>query len=127
MNASRMNDHINILGWLYIGLNTLGILGAVFLFVVVAGAGVLSGDSDAMRITTFIGFLLSAFLTVIFLPGIIGGVGLLKRQAWARFLVLILGFLSLVNIPLGTALGVYTIWALLQEGTAELFSGKSGL
>ena len=39
--------------------------------------------------------------------------GLIKRQPWARALTLILAFLGLLSFPLGTALGIYTIWVLL--------------
>jgi len=41
--------------------------------------------------------------------------GLWERQPWARILGLILGFLALLRFPLGTALGVYTLWVLLPE------------
>jgi hypothetical protein len=39
--------------------------------------------------------------------------GLLQRKHWARMLTLILAFLALLSFPLGTALGIYTIWVLL--------------
>jgi hypothetical protein len=41
--------------------------------------------------------------------------GLFERESWARMLGLVLGFLALVRIPFGTALGIYTLWALLPE------------
>jgi ABC-type spermidine/putrescine transport system permease subunit I len=44
--------------------------------------------------------------------------GLLQRKPWARMLALILGFLALLHFPLGTALGIYTIWVFLT-GNAE--------
>jgi hypothetical protein len=53
------------------------------------------------------------------LSGLVG-VGLLMRQSWARVLALIVGALSLLNIPFGTALGIYTFWVLLPtEHEAE--------
>ncbi len=46
--------------------------------------------------------------------------GLFERERWARMLGLALGFLALVRFPLGTALGIYTLWVLLpQESGAE--------
>src|SRR5713226_7519754 len=46
--------------------------------------------------------------------------GVVGRESWARMLGLVLGFLALVRFPLGTALGVYTLWVLLpQESGAE--------
>src|SRR5260370_33930290 len=41
--------------------------------------------------------------------------GLFEREPWARFLGLVLGFLALLRFPLGTALGIYTLWLLLPQ------------
>jgi hypothetical protein len=41
--------------------------------------------------------------------------GLHERKLWARPLGLVIGFLALLRFPLGTALGIYTIWVLLPE------------
>jgi hypothetical protein len=43
--------------------------------------------------------------------------GLFERERWARMLGLVLGFLALVRFPLGTALGIYTLWVLLPEAS----------
>ena len=46
--------------------------------------------------------------------GFFAGWGLLHREPWARVLTLVLAFLMLfINIPIGTAVGVYTMWVLL--------------
>ena len=45
--------------------------------------------------------------------------GLFEREPWARFLGLALGFLALLRFPLGTALGIYTLWVLLPENSAS--------
>lgn len=44
---------------------------------------------------------------------------LYERKPWARLLGLIVGFLALLRFPLGTALGIYTIWVLLPESSAR--------
>ena len=41
--------------------------------------------------------------------------GLFERESWARMLGLALGFLALLRFPLGTVLGIYTLWVLLPE------------
>ncbi len=58
---------------------------------------------------------IGGFLLVKGVIGIIAGWGLLDRQPWARILAIVLGFLSLIHFPLGTALGVYTLWVLLPS------------
>jgi uncharacterized membrane protein (DUF2068 family) len=41
------------------------------------------------------------------------GWGLLQRARWARVLALVMGVIALIHVPFGTALGIYTLWALL--------------
>lgn len=41
--------------------------------------------------------------------------GLFERAPWARMLGVVIGFLALLRFPLGTALGIYTLWVLLPE------------
>jgi hypothetical protein len=61
-------------------------------------------------------------VAVFSVPSIVGGIGLIKRWSWARYLVLILSVFSLTNVPVGTAMGVYSIWVLMHDETAELFA-----
>ena len=60
-----------------------------------------------------IGLLLSGFA----IAGAIAGWGLMARYPWARMLAIVLGCISLIHFPFGTALGVYTLWVLVPEGT----------
>jgi hypothetical protein len=36
--------------------------------------------------------------------------------------VLILAVLDVFMVPIGTALGIYSIWVLMQDETAEMFA-----
>jgi hypothetical protein len=47
--------------------------------------------------------------------GIIAGWGLLQRQDWARTVALVVAFIALLSVPIGTALGIYTLWVLLPN------------
>jgi hypothetical protein len=128
MNEERkrfMEKHIPIVGTLWIVFSVLWILLAVFLFVILAGAGMVSGDENAMAILAIIGSFIAFFLIVISIPGIVGGIWLMKRKEWARILVLILAFLNLLNVPFGTALGVYSIWALMNSEMVRLFAAPA--
>lgn len=119
-----MEKHITILGVLYIVFSALSIIAAISIFIILAGAGIASQDEDAVAALIIIGTALAIFLAILALPGIIGGIGLLKWQSWARILVLILGFLNLLNIPFGTILGAYTIWALMNDKTIAEFNSR---
>ena len=116
-----MEQHITLLGWLYIATNILLILIAGFVFMVMMGVGVTSGDAEAVRVMPVIATAIGGFLTVLALPGILTGIGLLKRKPWARIAAAVLAIFSLTNFPLGTAVGVYTLWVLLQTEAADHF------
>ncbi|MBU2624725.1 MAG: hypothetical protein KKG33_04085 [candidate division Zixibacteria bacterium] len=116
-----MDKHITIIGILYIVFGVLGLLAAGIILVVIAGSGLVSGDPEAMAITGIVAIAVSGFFAIISVPGIIGGIFLLKRKPWARIFVLVLGFLNLIDLPFGTALGIYTIWALMNDETIRLF------
>ena len=48
------------------------------------------------------------------LPFLLAGWGLIKRKSWANVMAIIAGVLNLTNLPLGTALAIYTFWAVIQ-------------
>jgi len=120
-----MKQHVTVVAALNIGLGALGVVLGMIAFVVLAGIGLLSGDADALPILTFIAVIAAGFLLIISVPDIIGGIGLVKRQSWARILVLILSVLKLINFPLGTIVGVYSIWVLMQDEAVQLLSLSS--
>lgn len=43
---------------------------------------------------------------------LITGYSLLTRRPWGRILAIIVGILALLKFPIGTALGIYTLWVL---------------
>jgi hypothetical protein len=115
-----MEKHITFVAVLNIAFGFLGLFFAVFLFVAIIGAGIISGEPEAMTITSIVGTALAFFLVITSLPEIIGGFGLLKRKAWARILILVVACLDLLWIPIGTIIGIYELWVLLNEETAKL-------
>lgn len=121
-----MEKHITALSVLYIALGVLGLLIAGVVFFSVAGAGWISGDADAIAITTGVGTLIAAFFVILAVPAFIAGWGLSRCAPWARILALVLGALNLLNIPFGTALAVYTFWVLLNDRTTPLFVRQAG-
>ena len=83
--------------------------------------GVVIDDPEAMYIILTVLPGLGLLVGGLCLLGIVGGIGLFARKNWARILVLILSAIDLVNFPIGTAVGIYTIWVLVQTETAALF------
>jgi hypothetical protein len=126
-----MEKHVTFVGALQIGYNAFGVLAAMATFMFIVGGGLIGGlisseEKIVIPITFFVGTAISMWLLVLSVPGIIGGIGVLRRQSWARYMVLVLSILALFSVPIGTAVGAYSIWVLVQDETAELFaSGPS--
>lgn len=116
-----MEQHIKIVAILNIVLAGVGILAGILVFGVMAGAGAISGDPDAMLATGTCATVIAGIMLTLSIPSLIAGIGLLKRKNWARILAIVLAVLHLFNFPLGTAISAYTMWALLNERTRGYF------
>jgi hypothetical protein len=122
VSTPSTTDHVRIVGVLYIALGVIGIVAGGITLAALLAAGVIADDGDTFSVLAIIGLAIGGFLAVLSLPAIIGGWFLMQRKEWARILIVVLGILQLGNIPIGTALGAYTLWALLiDERTANAF------
>lgn len=125
MNQLSRQDielHTRIVGWLYIVgsalLMAFGLIGFFFL----TNLGVITGDAQAALIIGIVGTWGGLLLIVLSVPGLLAGYGLLRRREWGRILAIVVALLNLFNFPLGTLLGVYTLWVLLQTNANKLFA-----
>jgi len=121
LTEAQLRTHVSVLGWLHIVGNALMFLLGCFIFALLGGIGLATGDAEAARILGIVGIAVGAFLVILGVPGILAGIGLLRRTVWGRILALVVGFLGLLNFPIGTAIGIYTGWVLLQESAADYF------
>ncbi|HNR67186.1 MAG TPA: hypothetical protein PKN04_01055 [bacterium] len=119
-----MEKHLSLVAALHIGLSIMAVLIGLFVFVLLTGIGFIADDAQAQTVLTLIGSIASFFLIITAIPGLIGGIGLLRRKNWARLLVLVVSAINLLNIPIGTALGIYSIWVLVNEDTNKLLAKK---
>jgi len=116
-----MHKHVLIVGILYIVLSIMSLVGAVFVFLVLAGSATVVGDTDVVMISSFLGLVIALFLAITAIPGLVASYALIKGYNWGRILGLILAFLNLLNIPFGTILGIYAFWVLLHNETVQYF------
>lgn len=116
-----MEKHVTAVAVLHIGFGAMGMLAAIIVFLAIAGGGILSGELEAIFVTTGIAAAAGGFLALTSLPSVVGGLGLLGRKSWARMLTLVVAVFHVLNVPIGTAVAVYTFWALLQDETRRMF------
>ncbi len=121
-----MRDHVKVIGILWVVFGAFCLCLAFFALLFFFGVAQIPNVEDVSPgILRIIGIIASSFLGLIALPQIIGGLGLIRHKEWARILVLVLSFLSLIHIPFGTALGIYTMIILFNPETVRLFKGEA--
>ncbi len=121
-----MKKHVTFVGALHIGFGILGIIGAVVIFFAMNFAVSFVEDVDiAENVMRAIMIILPLFIGIGSALGIIGGIGLFGYHQWARILVIVLSALNCLSVPIGTVKGVYSMWALLQDETVDLFNNSS--
>ena len=54
------------------------------------------------------------------------GISLLMRKSWGRILAIVIAILSLIRIPFGTALGIYTLWVLAPSTSGAEYDAIVG-
>lgn len=121
-----MKQHVSFVGALHVGFGILGVLGALAVYITFHFAhGFVESEPLAENVLAFLGNTLSLIILFFAGLGIIGGIGLFTYKPWARILVMIVSAINCLNIPIGTAKGVYSIWVLMQPETIELFEAGS--
>ena len=119
-----MKQHVSFVGALHVGFGILGLLGALTVYIVfnfAQGFTEIEAEPIVSEILSFLGGTISLVIMFFALLGIIGGIGLFSQKNWARILVMIVSAINCLNIPIGTAKGVYSIWVLMNKESMELF------
>jgi hypothetical protein len=121
LRRSRVREHVRLVGILWIAYSALHVVAGIAVIIV---AQTIFGNVIHVQhgpppevavwlrpLLTVVGWLILAKAAA----GFLAGWGLLQREDWARTVALVMGFVALLNVPIGTALGIYTLWVLLPS------------
>ena len=121
----RVREHVKLVGILWMAYSALHVVGGLIVlligkFVVVRIGEIPNGPPPEVMawlpaLVTTIGWLLLVKAGV----GIAVGWGLLQHEEWARVFALVVAFVALLNVPIGTGIGIYTLWVLLPSKSEE--------
>jgi hypothetical protein len=124
-----VGPHVDFVGVLFIvwgllttlvGVSTLALgVGAVALITSASRGG--GGGQFAAGLTAA-AFTALAIIAILWGSAhVVVGVPLRRHRPWSRLIALMLGSVDLLLLPYGTALGVYTLYVLLNEKGKALF------
>jgi hypothetical protein len=118
---------IRVLGilWLvYSGITLLfGLVGMAVLHSIFSGGNGPWGHGPMPNMWFFPGLLRFAWLFVVGRAALaaVAGWGLLERTEWGRIVAIVAAILGLIRIPLGTALGIATLFILIGARNWSLY------
>jgi hypothetical protein len=124
-----MKKHVDLVGLLFMLWGGMSLLLSVSLLstgiaATAIGAAVVpsvSGSTLTAGIVAAVFFTLSALALVFGATHLWVGSRLRRFREWARAFAIVLAVLDLLCVPFGTGLGIYALWALLNERSKPLF------
>jgi hypothetical protein len=124
MTAEEHNKTLGTLYFVYSAIHGLTLIGLLLLVLVV------NLTTPAAELISsfwlFVGGLVFVILFVVvgLLPLIVG-YGFRKRASWLKPVAFVTAIFSFVNIPIGTALGIYTLKFFRSEAGVKLYGGPA--
>jgi hypothetical protein len=128
----RVQSHVHLVGVLWFALSAFHAIAGLILLILGTTLFPHLREMNKVPPDVPVGFLTAFFSTLGILIlalcacGFMAGWGLINRAPWARMVALVLAFIVLfIDIPLGTALGVYTMWVLLPSQSGQEYDAMS--
>jgi hypothetical protein len=111
--------HVRIVAILFIAFGVFLLLGAAASFVLIGALQGASSDSaSAWNWQTSPALPYAGVFALQSIPCFLCGWGLLRRRQWSRTVGMILAAVALVEIPIGTAFGIYALIVLFKTEAA---------
>lgn len=123
LEKNRPDIHIKFVGYLHLAL-ILPVASIIFVAVSINSPNIQVPTEIASSVSTLLSIYLLVFI-LIFFALLIAPFAVLKLKNWGRYMVIMLALFELWLFPLGTALGLYSLWVLLvRDGAKEYFTER---
>ncbi len=134
-----MEKHVKIVAILNIAYRCLMLVGSIVLFVLAAIFGSVMNflerrgelraedvPQELLNLLPIFFIIIGVLIAVVSLAAIIGSIGVMKKKEWGRITIIVVSFFNLIHVPLGTVLGVYSLWVLFNDEIVRLFNPLPG-
>ncbi len=136
LNEQQLQIYVPITGWLLITHSLLGVIGGLIVFaVIMSGSWFFTeltpvvNDPEGTRIFTILttintltAIMIGGLVIGLSIPALVAGIGVLARKSWARILGIIVSVFALISFPIGTLIGIYAIFVLMQDAATNYFA-----
>jgi hypothetical protein len=119
MRESTYKTHQKILGAIFIAYGVINLIGGITLLATLNIVNIFVHEPEVIQIVAIFSQLLGWILVTTSIPAVIAGIGFLQERKWSQNLGLVVGIIYLLFIPIGTVIGIYTIWLSSQTVIRE--------
>ncbi len=123
-----MRWHFDLLGWLHVFWGAFALLACASLVILALGTRVaiadLGADGRPGQAAIWVLLIFALCFAAAGLALVLTGRAVLRRRPAARPAALILALPNLLVVPFGTALAVYTYWAMLNDDARRAFGRR---
>lgn len=110
-----MDIHRQVAGWLAIAMGLLGLVTIATIVLIFGSIAALVGlDGQLATVLASIGGIVAGLLALFALADIVAGIFYLRGSTFAKFWLIVSNLLFLFAVPIGTAIGAYSLWAILR-------------
>lgn len=119
MRENTYRTHQKILGALLVAYGALNFTGGIALLASINVVNIFVDEMDVVRLVTMFSSVIGGILLVTAIPAIVAGIGFIQEKDWSKILGLIVGIIYLFFFPIGTLIGLYSIWLNAQTVVKE--------
>lgn len=119
MKEYTYRTHQKILGAIIIAYSAMNLIGGVSAIAAINIINMFIDEPEIIHMVTFFTRLIGIVLVVISVPAFIAGVGLVREKDWSKNLAFVVGIIFLIFFPVGTIIGIYSIWLNSQTVIRE--------
>ncbi|MBR9999364.1 MAG: hypothetical protein KFF73_10355 [Cyclobacteriaceae bacterium] len=119
MKEHIYKTHLKILGAIFIAFGVINLMAGITFLAAVNIVNIFIDEAEVIQAVSIFSRLIGGILVVSSVPGIIAGIGYIQERNWSKNLGLVMGIIYLLFIPVGTIIGIYTIWLSSQAVIKE--------
>ncbi len=118
MTDEQHNKNIAYSFLAHAGFQLLMLIMISIMFVMMFPGG---GPGPPRRFLAFMIGFMTVFQLMFAAPSVIAAYGLLKQKSWARIASIVAAVVSAMNVPIGTAACVYSLWFFLGDNWKSVY------
>ncbi len=123
-SSENVASHVSVLSVLYFLIAGIFLFFAILMYVFMNATGLPFLGMQSFSLSHTAAIVLASFFSFLTLISVAGAIGMLRWKEWGRKITMALGGILVFAIPIGTVVGIYTLWVLTHENAKYYFSNE---